>query len=215
MKSLILKDIYNICHEMKFLFFFLLIFAFAFIPTVGSGYYIFISVFICGTMVISTFTFDKQSNWNQYAMVMPVSKKDMVVEKYLLLLILSAVGAVFGWMTSTVGGMIVGKGTYNPADIGEMLSLSGAAFGVMLVMGSIYIPFLYKLGPERGRMIMILSCFFPVVISFVAPKLQDMLGITVTEQMVRYFLWASPLLVPVLCYWMYRISYRIFSKQEF
>lgn len=56
MKSLILKDLYNIGHNTKSMLFILLVFAVAFIPTSGVGTYIFICGILCSMMIVTTFS---------------------------------------------------------------------------------------------------------------------------------------------------------------
>ena len=90
MKSLIIKDLYNIGHNAKSMLFMLLVFAFVFIPYSGPEAYIITSGVLCSMMVITTFSFDDHSKWMKYAMVTPISKKDLVASKFIVLLIFSA-----------------------------------------------------------------------------------------------------------------------------
>lgn len=75
MKSLILKDLYNIGHNAKSMLFILVIFAVAFIPTSGVEGYIFMCAILCSMMIVTTFSFDDTSKWTRYAMITPISKK--------------------------------------------------------------------------------------------------------------------------------------------
>lgn len=75
MKSLILKDLYNIGHNEKSMLFILAVFAIALIPTSGVAGYIFACAILCSMMIVTTFSFDDNSKWARYAMIMPVSKK--------------------------------------------------------------------------------------------------------------------------------------------
>lgn len=98
MKSLILKDLYNIGHNTKSMLFILAVFAVAFIPTSGVGAYIFICGILCSMMIVTTFSFDDNSKWTRYAMIMPISKRDLVIGKFIVLAIFCAIGSVFGWL---------------------------------------------------------------------------------------------------------------------
>ena len=73
MKSLVLKDLYNIGHNVRYMLLLLVIFAVAFIPTSGVTEYMFICAAMCSMMVVTTFSFDEQSRWARYAMIMPVA----------------------------------------------------------------------------------------------------------------------------------------------
>ena len=87
MKSLILKDLYNIGHNMKSMLLVLVVLAVGLISSAGTESYVVASGIICGTMVITTFSFDNMSKWSRYAMIMPVSRKDLVASKFIVLLI--------------------------------------------------------------------------------------------------------------------------------
>jgi ABC-2 type transport system permease protein len=86
MKSLIIKDFYNIGHNAKSMIFILLVLSFGLIPSSGTEGYIIMSGILCSMMIITTFSFDDQSKWLKYAMVMPVTKKDIVISKFIVLL---------------------------------------------------------------------------------------------------------------------------------
>lgn len=62
MKSLILKDLYNIGHNARSMIFILLILAFSLIPSMGLEGYIIMSGILCSSMIITTFSFDDHSN---------------------------------------------------------------------------------------------------------------------------------------------------------
>ncbi len=61
MKSLILKDLYNIGHNAKSMLFMLVMFAVIIIPSSGVQGYIFVSAILCSMMIVTTFSFDVRS----------------------------------------------------------------------------------------------------------------------------------------------------------
>ena len=77
MKSLVLKDLFNIGHNAKSMLFILVVFAVALIPFSGVEGYIFVCAILCSMMIVTTFSFDDSSKWTRYAMIMPVSKKEL------------------------------------------------------------------------------------------------------------------------------------------
>lgn len=96
MKSLILKDIYNIAHNAKTMIAIWLVLAFCLIPSSGAGSFIVPSTLICSMMVVTTFSFDENSQWMKYAMIMPLSKEKLVASKFCVALIFSLTGALIG-----------------------------------------------------------------------------------------------------------------------
>ena len=214
MKSLILKDLYNIGHNTKSMLFILAVFAVAFIPTSGVGAYIFICGILCSMMIVTTFSFDDNSKWTRYAMIMPISKRDLVIGKFIVLAIFCAIGSVFGLAKGLVGAGIAGKITFSPAAIVELLFLTLAATVISLIFGSMSIPLVFKFGAEKGRGLLLVSFLIPAAICFGAYKLLAILGVELTDQTVFILLCCSPLIALVWGYGMYQISYRIFLKQE-
>lgn len=215
MKSLILKDLYNIGHNAKSMLFMLLIFAIYFVPNYGAESYIFLSGILCSMMIITTFSFDDSSKWIKYAMVMPVSKKDLVASKFIVLLIFNSIGAVVGLLIGLIGSVIVGKTDY--ANTNAILTLIGSIFGSVVVaevFGSVSIPLLFKFGAEKARILSFVAILVPIGICFVVYQLIRILGISVTDNMVLILLCCSPLLGAMWTYLMYRISYTIIKNKE-
>ena len=67
MKSLVLKDLFNIGHNAKSMLFILVVFAVALIPFSGVEGYIFVCAILCSMMIVTTFSFDDSSKWTRYA----------------------------------------------------------------------------------------------------------------------------------------------------
>lgn len=60
MKSLIIKDLYNIGHNIKSMILILLVFAFIIVPSSGPQSYIIVSGILCSMMLTTTFSFDSR-----------------------------------------------------------------------------------------------------------------------------------------------------------
>lgn len=214
MKSLVLKDLFNIGHNAKSMLFILVAFAAAFIPFSGVEGYIFECAILCSMMIVTTFSFDDNSKWTRYAMIMPVSKKELVSGKFIVLAIFCAVGSLFGLVVGSIGGLITNKITLDLVGIGELLFLALISWVIALIFGSMSIPLVFKFGAERGRVLLVVSFLIPAGICFGIYQLLTTLGVELTDQLVFILLCCSPLLALAWCYMMYQISYRIFAKQE-
>ena len=214
MKSLILKDLFNIGHNAKSMLFILVVFAVALIPFSDVEGYIFVCAILCSMMIVTTFSFDDNSKWTRYAMIMPVSKKELVVGKFVVLAIFCAVGSLFGLVIGSIGGFAMRKITFDLAGIGELLFLALAAWVISLIFGSMSIPLVFKFGAEKGRVLLLVSFLIPAGICFGIYQLLTILGVELTDQLVFILLCCSPLLALAWCYVMYQSSYHIFSRQE-
>ena len=214
MKSLVMKDLFNIVHNAKSMLFMLGVFTVFLIPSSGVEGYIFVCAILCSMMIVTTFSFDDNSKWTRYAMIMPVSRKELVGGKFIVLAVFCAVGSLFGLIVGSIVGIITNKIMPDPAGIGMLLVLTLVSLAIALIIGSMAIPLVFKFGAERGRMVLLVSFFIPAGICFGIYQLLAMLGVTLTDQFVFILLCCSPLLALAWCYVMYQISYRIFAKQE-
>ena len=214
MKSLVLKDLLNIGHNAKSMLFILLVFAIALIPFSGVEGYIFVCAILCSMMIVTTFTFDDNSKWTRYAMIMPLSKKNLVAGKYVVMAIFCVIGSLFGLIVSMIAGLALRKMTFDIEGIIELLVLALVALALSLVSGSMSIPLVFKFGAEKARVLLVVSIFVPLAVCFGLYQVLVLLGIELTEQLIFILLCCSPVFALVWCYLMYCICCRIFEKQE-
>ena len=115
MKSLVLKDLYNIkCNAKSVLVSFLMGVLYA-------------GAVLCSSLIISTFAYDDRCDWTKYAMVMPVSRKELVAGKYVMLILLVVGGIVLGFLASLVSNAITGQIPLNLSGIQELLVSAAAS----------------------------------------------------------------------------------------
>lgn len=210
MKSLILKDLYNISHNSKAMILILIIMGAFFIPMSGPVGYVAISTMLCSMMVVTTFSFDDTVKWNRYALVMPVTRKDVVISKYIVLLLFSLCGLVIGIIVA------FGAETFTNNIIALETLFSGiVSLGVALIFGSIIIPLLFKYGAEKARMLMILCFLIPAGIVYAIMNIAQRLKISVSSTpLLANLFWCVPLIIIAFVLISVKISTRIFNKVE-
>lgn len=214
MKSLILKDLYNIGHNAKSMLLILLVFAIGLIMASGVESYIISSGVLCSMMIVTTFTFDDHCKWSKYALVMPICKKDIVKAKFIVLIIFCIAGICVGTIFGVAGGVAMHKMALSMEGIVTMLFMGFVGLIVSVIFGSMSIPLVFKYGAEKGRMLLLISFAVPLGICFIVYEILMMLGVKITDQLIFTILCASPLIAAIWIYTMYRISCRIFYKQE-
>lgn len=214
MKSLILKDLYNIGHNAKSMLLILLVFAVGLIMSSGVESYIISAGVLCSMMIVTTFTFDDNCKWSKYALIMPVCKKDIVKAKFIVLVIFCTVGVCVGTIFGVSGGLVMRKLVMSMESIVTMLFMAFVGLIVSVIFGSMSIPLVYKFGAEKGRMLLLVSFVVPLAICFIVYEILTLFGVEITDQLVFAILCASPLIALIWVYIMYRISCSIFSKQE-
>lgn len=214
MKSLILKDLYNIGHNAKSMLLILLVFAVGLIMSSGVESYIISAGVLCSMMIVTTFTFDDNCKWSKYALIMPVCKKDIVKAKFIVLVIFCTVGVCVGTIFGVSGGLVMRKLVMSMESIVTMLFMAFVGLIVSVIFGSMSIPLVYKFGAEKGRVLLLVSFVVPLAICFIVYEILMLFGVEITDQLVFAILCASPLIALIWVYIMYRISCSIFSKQE-
>lgn len=210
MKFLMLKDFYNIQHNLKQLMILVLIFAVTILPAGPEGFMISISV-ICATLITTTFSLDERCNWNKYALIMPVSRKNYVKSKYCMSLIFGGAGLVLGIVCGIVGGIVTKK----PVTLPLMSACILVSLVAILFINAFMIPQIIKYGTEKARITFLIIVIIPTAIVLVGTKILQFLQVEVTEKLLAYILLRAFLLSIALFIGSYRLSVKWFSKKEF
>lgn len=214
MKSLILKDLYNIGHNARSLVFSMIMCAGILVFTTGGQGFVYMSTIIFTMMILTTFAFDENCKWNNYAMTMPVSKKDMVISKYVVMIIFAVTGAVVGLLFGAVFTVAAKTVEMNTENVLAMFTNAAAAFLTGIIFGSMEIPLVFRFGTEKSRLLMFFSFLVPAALFFGIYKLFVMAGVVFTDALIFRILCFSPLFAAVWVYVMFRISCAVFEHRE-
>ena len=113
----------------------------------------FVSGFIMALIAVlpmNVFAYDKQAKWDTYCLALPVGRTRTVAARYLCVLLLSLSTVV---LECVLGAVLLAAGRLE--DFGEYF-FAGAVCGLLAVlMNAILLPFLYKFGPDRARIVLI------------------------------------------------------------
>jgi ABC-2 type transport system permease protein len=153
MKGLLLKDWYQVRTSMKAMYLtvaFVLVWVFS-----TSSAYVFpvsyAAVFL-GILPVNLLAYDQSVGWVEYGRTLPVSKKTLVAEKYLIGLFCAAAAVVIGGLFVTVIPLRTGT-----APDKDVLSLLAGSVCAILLINGISLPLLYRFGAEKASMIYILT----------------------------------------------------------
>lgn len=218
-KALIKKDLYNLS-SYKVSIIIVVIFCSLAIISTGSVNYgpIMISTII-GMSSLSTFNYDEISKANKYILTLPVSKKEIILSKYILTISSIIVGGFLGYFLSIVLASTMNVFNENKIDINLMrllYSTVGGLFGISLVE-TIQIPSIYKWGAEKGRIQMFAIIFSIIVISAIGFFFITKLNVDITNIknfLNNYGIIFLIILTMIMYYISYKISYKIYKNKE-
>lgn len=124
----------------------------------------FVSLFTM-MLPISSFAYDELARWEKYAAALPVGRRGIVGSKYLFAI---AMGGIAEALMAVMAVILMVIQQVQPAEI---LITGLACVGIGLLMNSILLPLLFKLGAEKGRTLTMGVFGLLFLIGFFAAKL--------------------------------------------
>ena len=148
MTGLILKDFLILRKTLRSYLFVLIVYAgIAFSGLWTADILGVLSVVTVMMLPMNVFAYDKQCQWDTYGLALPVNRTRTVAARYIcvLLLCLFSIGltAIFGMALYAMGRV------EEPVEFMVTCSVMGL---MSVLVNAIMLPFLYKFGPERARM---------------------------------------------------------------
>ncbi len=147
MRALLMKDYYVLRKQTRIYLVFVLFFAL--VPDTHMADF---SILYAGMMPFSALIYDELSKWDQLAVTMPYSRRELVLSKYVLGYLACGVALVLclaiSWITTALH-LPIGN-TFAPEE-----TLFLAALGPGFV--AVTLPLMYRLGAEKGRMLSLLA----------------------------------------------------------
>lgn len=143
MKGLLIKDLYTLTRQMKA--FLVLIVVFACLPGSSmSGF----AVVYAGMLPMTALAYDERSKWDALAATMPYSANSLVLSKYVLGYLVSFCTAALCVAAQLVVSVVKGE----PVSA-ELLWTPAVMFLVATVIQAVNLPFMYRFGVEKGRLV--------------------------------------------------------------
>lgn len=164
MKGLLLKDRKTLLKQMKVMLAIMALFA-----CVPGTYMSAFALFYAAMMPITALAYDERAKWDELAAMMPYTAKAIVGSKYALGLTL-----VLPVLALSVLSRLIVHST--PIVSEDTMALLITAC-LSLILMAINLPFMFRFGVEKGRLIYILlTCAFVVAGVSFADKLTDMIN---------------------------------------
>ena len=147
MKGLLLKDLYMMKKYCKAYLLIAVVFIAVSFASSENLFFIFYPCLLCGMIPINLLGYDERSGWLEYSETMPYTKGQIVSGKYLIglgtqIAILLVTGIAQAIRMSISGAFL----------LGAYLVLMMLLLIMSLIASSVALPFMFKLGVEKGRM---------------------------------------------------------------
>ncbi len=146
MKGLLLKDWYMTQKYCKYYLFVGIGFIILSLMSKGNMFFVFYPCLLCGMIPVNLLGYDERSRWTEYVGTLPYTKTQIVSTKYLIGLF-----AQTAFLTVTCMAQAVKMGIEGEFVLTEFLVLMMLLLIMATVSSSMTLPFIFKLGVERGR----------------------------------------------------------------
>ena len=221
-KGLLKKDLYNLASYKTSLIIIVIFCGVAIIGTDAIYWGSVVIAIIVGMISLSTFNYDEISKSNKYILTLPVTRKEIVLEKYILAIGSTILGALLGFVLTLIIGNIMNY--LRPDDLinisieALLATTVGGIFGISLIQ-SIQIPSMFKWGAEKGRIQMFIIIFVLVLIGALAGFLLKQSGLSINIEKLESILNQIGLLIIILIsalmyFISYKISYKVYKNKE-
>lgn len=222
MKGLLKKDLLNLSSYKTSI---IILVIFCAIAIIGSKSLSLVPIAlptIMGMLVLATFNYDEAAKTDSYLLALPITKKELVLSKYILAVIFLILSAAFSIILTIVFANIIRMIQPSEAiaiDYDSLISTAfGGMFGISLIQ-SIQLPSIYKWGAEKGRIQMFIVLFFLILIGagvgFLIQQSGFSIDIEALENILKNFGLVVLILLSFLMYFIsYKISYKIYKNKE-
>ena len=174
MRGLLIKDYRLLWNQRRTLGIMMLIWAIVVFTNTNPAFAVSYLIFSCSILAINTVSYDQHENGIIFLLSLPISRKQYVQEKYLLLLInlMAAVliSVLFIWLPGNIEGI-------------EVMFL----IGVVVLVISVMLPVSLIFGEEKGRLVIIAFGAVICIVGVWSEKLAQMTGIDIDHMLDVFF----------------------------
>ncbi len=146
MKGLLLKDFYMIKKYCRTYFLIAAVFIAVSFAGDDNLFFLFYPCLLCGMIPVTLLGYDERSHWLEYSATMPYTKGQIVSCKYLI-----GLAAQVTMLTVTGIAQAVRMHISGTFYLSDFMALMLMLLSLAAITSSISLPFMFKLGVEKGR----------------------------------------------------------------
>lgn len=151
MRALFYKDLCVLQKMLRIYLVFVVLYTFLMVSMEDSSFMALVLLILFSMLPVTALTGEQNTNWGRFGQTMPVHRRTMVTEKYLLGLVGLALSAVVS--AAMILGTAVLRG--EAPDWNGTVILVGIGVAMCAVQQAITLPLSFWLGGERGRFILL------------------------------------------------------------
>ena len=161
MKGLLYKDLMVVLDSARMMA--VIIVLFLVTAVAGNGFSMVSSMMalLVVTLAISSFSYDDLAHWDIFAATLPISRRKLVLSKYVFLLLLGAGALVLNVVLAFATTLIVPD-----ADFQFQIATGLLSTLVACILDIAIIPLIYKFGAEKSRILLMGAMALIFVLSF-------------------------------------------------
>lgn len=204
MKGLLLKDWYMMKKYCRSYLFIAVVFIAVSLVSNDNMFFVFYPCLLCGMIPVNLLGYDERSRWVQYSGTMPYTKTQIVSGKYLIGLLAQLTILIVTGVAQAVKMIIAGD-----FILGDFAVLMLLMLIVSTLTSSISLPFIFKLGVEKGRTAYYVMIGFVCGASVLASSLfRGQLGIEIKPNLVLAILAVVGIGIYIFSWYMSIIFYK-------
>lgn len=177
MKGLLVKDFRLMKGQKNFLVLLFIMIAFVFISGMDASFFMGYLPFLFMIAAMSTITYDEFDNGMAFLMVLPISRKLYVQEKYLFGGVLGFTGLASAFVLFLISE--INKGSSMTFTQYVLLFLCFLAFVILFLC--LMIPIQLKFGSEKGRIVLFIIFFGIIGMVYLVSKITDKIPAQIIE----------------------------------
>jgi hypothetical protein len=210
LKGLIIKDILNLKKSIVVTLIAIFIYGVFSYSTGDMSMIIGMTALIMTSMSISSIAYDDMAKWDSYALAMPITRRNIVLSKYALSLILSTIAIILSASLAILITYLRGD-LINMENIQEIILTAYIVFLISMVFISINLPMIFKFGVENARILMLGSFIIPLGIGYLLTKMGIQLP---TIEELKMVLYISPIILILILTLSISITYGIYRNKD-
>ena len=208
MISLVLKDLLNLQSYLKTIVVFVAFYTVLSFTMADVSFVAGMLIILFAMIPISSFSYDQQAKWDVFGQTLPVTRKQIVLGKYIVALIFIVLGFALSFVITFIATFFKN----DTIDLMELFIGNGMIALTGLILLAIMLPLIYKFGVEKSRIMLMTIALVPTFGVIILANLGFTIPSDFNWQLVGYSVPALAVIGFVLSF---TISTKIYCAKDF